>query len=387
MTPVPVEAKAAPAVAMPPGVERAWPEPTIMTPREAVRPRPSWQSPRYLVPSVAVLGLVVFGIYYAASTGSSSRREAEDQSRRAAVEQQRGTVEQLRTTVVAARDRASKADATALAVAVMSRAQAAQAEGERLSTAGDLAAATQAYRESAERYGEAERLAQVKREQRTAADAARVQMVAAKQRASTDAPDFARALETERQGSALYGLLSFPDATASFRAATELFAKAVPAPEPPKGPSVATTPSVPTAPIAPSPATVPGPANPRAEIRALLDTYVRAIETKNLALLQQVRPGLTADEINRMRAANEIKRSHKVDLKVDEITVNGDDARALGRHEDDIVLKEGQRIRQESKFVYTLKRRPRGWVIQEIREDAVQAPRGTRAPDRGARRP
>ena len=147
------------------------------------------------------------------------------------------------------------------------------------------------------------------------------------------------------------------------------------------------SPSVPVAPSAPA---APGAPNPRAEIRTVLDAYVRAIETKNLALLQQVRPGLTSDEINRMRVANDIKRSHKVDLKVDEITVNGDEAHATGRREDDISLKEGQRIRQESRFVYTLKRGTRGWTIQETREDALKAPRGTSATDaasRGTRRP
>ena len=392
-SPVPVEAKAPPVVPLPPVVPappvagRTWPEPAIVTPvapRPTGRPRSMWQSPRYLVPALAVLGLAVFGIYYAASTGGSARREAEDRARREAVaQQQRASLDQLRSTVVAARDRASKADAPALAVDVMSRAQAAQAEGERLSAGGDLPAATKAYQEAADRYGEAERQAQVKGEQRTSADAARAQMVVAKQRASANAPDYPRALEAERQANALYAQGSFPEATSSFRASGELFAKAVPAPEPPK----AVTPPAPSAPAAPP---APSAANPRGEIRALLDTYVRAIETKNLALLQQVRPGLSADEINRARARNEIKRSHKVDLKVDEITINGDEGKAAGRREDDITLKEGQRVRLESKFVYTVKRGPRGWVIQEVREDAVTAPHGTPATDpalRGGRRP
>ena len=393
-SPVPVEAKAAPIVARPSAFESARPAPSTIAPRRAGRVRPIWQSPRYLVPSVAVLLVAGFGTYYVASTVTSSRREAQDRSAREAAEQQRataqqqrGAVDQLRATMVAARDRATRADATALAGDVMSRAQAAQAEGERFSTAGDLTAATQAYQQAAARYGEAEQLALVKREQRTAADSARAQMVAAKQRASTSAPEFARALETERQGVAMYAQTSFTEAAAGFRAATELFAKALPPPEPPKAPAVAATPSVPVAPSAPA---APGAPNPRAEIRTVLDAYVRAIETKNLALLQQVRPGLTSDEINRMRVANDIKRSHKVDLKVDEITVNGDEAHATGRREDDISLKEGQRIRQESKFVYTLKRGTRGWTIQETREDALKAPRGTSATDaasRGTRRP
>ncbi len=395
-TPVPVEAKAAPVAATAPAAERARPEPSIVTPREVRRTRPIWQSSRYVVPSLAAAGLVVFGIYYAASTSSSAKRENQERSVREAADQQRAALDQLRAAVAAARDRASKADATVLAVAVMSRAQAAQAEGERFSTAGDVKAATQAYQEAANQYGEAERLAQVKREQRTAADAARAQMAAAKQRASADAPDFARAVESEKQGGAMYTQTSFPEATASFRAATELFAKAVPPAEPPRAPAGVSTPAAPapapapTVPPAASKPTAPTPSNPRAEVRATLDNYVRAVETKDIGLLRQVRPGLTDEEISRTRASNEIKRSQKVDLKVDEITINGDEAQAIGRREDVIILRDGQRLRQDLKFTYTLKRGSRGWVIQEAREYADKAPLGTKAPEptpRAVRRP
>ena len=278
--------------------------------------------------------------------------------------------------MAATRERASKADATTFAADVMSRAQAAQSDGERLAAAGDLKAATPAYQEASDRYAEAERIALGKREQRTAADSARTQMATAKQRASTEAADYARGVESERQGSTQYAQNSFAEAAASFRAAADLYAKAV---EPAK-------------PIDPPKAISPASsaANPRAEVRATLDSYVRAVETKDIGLLRQVRPGLTDEEINRTRASNEIKKSQKVDLKVDEITINGDQAQAVGRREDVIILKDGQRLRQDLKFTYTLKRGSRGWVIQEAREYAERAPLGTRAPDpapKGGRRP
>jgi len=400
-SPVPVEAKAPPFVPAPPTAERTRPEPEIGAPvaaRDAGRPRPIWQSPRYLLPFLAAAGLVVFGIYYAASTGSSARRATQEQAGREAAEQQRAALAELRTTVSAARDRATKAEATALAVDLMSRAEAAQGEGERLSTAGDLKAATQAYQDAANRFGEAERVALARRELRTAADGARAQMATAKQRASSDAPDFARALEAERQAGALYAQGSFTEAARSFRAAGDLYAKALPPPEPPKVASVppasaATAPAPPTpaSPSAPAAKTVPSTAsNPRAEVRAALDSYVRAVETKDIGLLRQVRPSLTDEEIARTRASYEIKRSQKVDLRVDEITINGDEAQAVGRREDVITLKDGQRLRQDLKFTYTLKRGSRGWVIQEAREYADRPPLGTRAPDpapKGARKP
>jgi hypothetical protein len=168
------------------------------------------------------------------------------------------------------------------------------------------------------------------------------------------------------------------------------------APVVPATPPAQSAPTPPAEPAAPSPPVVaskpaaPTPSNPRAEVRAALDSYVRAVETKDIGLLRQVRPGLTEEELGRTRASNEIKRSQKVDLKVDEITINGDEAQALGRREDVIILKDGQRLRQDLKFTYTLKRGPRGWVIQEAREYADKAPQGTRAAEptpRSGRRP
>ena len=343
-----------------PELERAQPPAPLTAPRAFGRPRLSAPARRYLTLSMAgglALALIAAAVWLAGG--------------RDAGRAQRENVEQLRGTVLAARDRAIKADAVALTQAVLSRAEAAQAEGERLSAAGNLAAATQAYQEAAERYGEAERQGQVKREQRTEADAARAGMGAAKQRASSDAADFPRAADLERKGNAAYAQLSFADATTSFRAAGELFAKALPAP---------------VAPPPPAPAAPPAPPNPRAAIRALLDNYVRAFETKDVELMRRVRPGLTDEELRRVRTLNEIKRSHKVDLRVYEITITGDEAEAQGRREDVVVLSSGQRLQTETKFAITLKHGSRGWVISEVRESADKPaetrPPATRAPRR-----
>jgi serine/threonine protein kinase len=331
-------------------------EPFTVQPRESGRPRPSGRARRYLVPSLAVLVLAACGLYYASSV--SSRRESEEHSQREAVEQLRGTA-------LAARDQAIKADARVLAPELFAKAQAAQAQGERLSGGRDLAAATKAHQEAADLYGEAERQARVKGEQRAAADAARAQMAAAKQRGSTDAADYAQALETERQGSSQYAQMSFTEAATSFRAATELFARAGGALEPPRIPSP------------------PIPPNPRAEVRALLDNWIRAAETKDIELYRRVCPACPD-----IRDSFAIKRSHKVDLRVDEITISGDEAQALGRREDVIILKDGQRVHNEHKFVYTLKQGPRGWVmIKEIREYANRPPVAPRTPDLPAPRP
>jgi Protein kinase domain len=309
-------------------------------------------------------------------------------SGRDATRAKREGLEQLRGTVAAARDRAIKAEAPALAPESLSRAEAAQAEGERLSTGQDLAGAAQAYQAASDRYGEAEKQAQTRREQRTEADAARARMAEEKQRAAPDAADFARAAELERQASALYAQRSFGEATTSFRAAGELFAKALPPPAPVPVPAPVAPASTAPTPAPQSPAAAPSPADPRAQIRALLESYVRSAETKDVDLLRRIRPTLSDDELRRVRASNEIKRSHKVDLRVYDITVTGDEAQAQGRREDVVVLSSGQRIQTETRFTYTLKRGARGWVINEVRESTDRAPVETRpAPPRTPRRP
>ena len=291
------------------------------------------------------------------------------------------SLEQLIATVAAARESAMKADASALAADLLSKADASRTEGERLWAARDTAGSTKAYQAAAERYGDAERQAQLKREQRTEADAARTKMAAEKQRASQDAADFGRALELERQGGTMYAQLAFSDATTSFRAAGELFAKAVPpaATTPTPAPPVVTAPAPavktpPAAPASPPAATATAPATgPHAEIRALLDSYVRAVETKDVEMLRRVRPNMTQKELNQVRVSNDVKRSHKLDLRIYNITINGDDAEVDGLREDVIVLNDaGQIYQTETPFSWTLKRGARGWVIDQLRESATR---------------
>ena len=46
--------------------------------------------------------------------------------------------------------------------------------------------------------------------------------------------------------------------------------------------------------------------------------------------------------------------------------------RTEGRREDMVVLSSGQRLQSETTFSYALKRGPRGWVIDQVRESASQ---------------
>jgi hypothetical protein len=375
-TPVPVTAR---TFSAPPTVEVERPRSTPFAP-PSYTPPISGRSRLSALPKRSLTLAAVGGVSLALIAGvvvwlSSGRDTGRDRWE---------SVAQLRTTVVAARDRATKAEAPALAAEPFSKAEAAQGDGERLSNASDLAGATQAYQTAVDRYGEAERQAQARQAQRAEADAARTRMAAEKLRATPDAADYARAAELERQGGALYTRQSFTEAGASFKAAGELFAKALPPSAPPSAPATR-PPAATPAPVAPAPVP-PAPIDAKTQIRTLLDSWVRATETKDVELLRRVRPSLSNDELVRVRQMNGIKRSHKVDLRIYDIALAGAEAQAQGRREDVIVLMSGQRIQTEAKVTFALKQGPRGWVISEIRESADRPPAESRPPARAPRR-
>ena len=306
--------------------------------------------------AMLVAGVVVAGVAVTMAWGRLSGDRGED-------------VKQIESGVTTARLAAINADAPALAGPALASADEKAGEAKRLVSAGRPGDALNAYRVAVDAYGEATRLAERNRAERTQADEARQALRAAKQRARPDHPEFITALERERQGEDLYGRLAFRDAGTSFAAATDLLARGavVVEPEPAKPPA--------TAPAAQTP--TPPPPRSNSDIQAVLDAYVKAIERKDLVALRTVRPGLTDADLQRWAASFEITRSRKVDLKVDDITVDAKGARATGRRRDTTVLTNGQTIQRNTRFVYTLSRGSRSWVLQEMNEveDGAPAPR------------
>jgi hypothetical protein len=173
------------------------------------------------------------------------------------------------------------------------------------------------------------------------ADQARERMLVEKQRARPDAGDFRAGVEEEQKGDSSYEAAAFKEAVGHFRAARGLFARAVGA----------------------APDTPPAGGDPRAEIRAVLDSYRQAIERKDVPLLQKVRPGLNAADI---RASFDQTKSHQVELAVQSIDVSGDQAEAKGRRRDVVVQPDGRTFRNESAFAFRLRRTPAGWVIDAV---------------------
>ncbi len=98
------------------------------------------------------------------------------------------------------------------------------------------------------------------------------------------------------------------------------------------------------------------------DVRRLIGSYERAIETKDLALFRSVKPNMSGDEKNRLQAAFSSIGSHEVTIKILSIEIQGEKAVAQLARRD---ILEGTIL---SSFPQTLKlvRRSEGWTIEAI---------------------
>ena len=252
-----------------------------------------------------------------------------------------GDVRAQAETTKGRREQALKAGAEALAKEAFDAAVSRHTEADRLARGASVTAAIPAYEDAASRYVEAEHRAAAAGGLKAQAEAARDRMQGEKRRARGEGPEFAQALVHERQGTEAYQRLAFAGAVEQFARAADLFAKAA----------------------APAPSL-----DPRDEIRAVLNTYVRAFETKDGKLLQAVRPGLKPEDLRRYNNIWDMVASFRIVLKVEQIDVRGDTAEVKGRREDVLIMKDGRREAGggERAFTFTLKRGRPGWTIDAV---------------------
>jgi serine/threonine protein kinase len=170
-----------------------------------------------------------------------------------------------------------------------------------------------------------------------------------------------------------------------------------PAPEPrPAQPQQPSAPS-PPAPARPEPQTpaAPAPANPAAAgatepsperretggagragavspvetddaaIRRTVQSYARAIETKDIALFRRLKPNMTGDEQRRIEDGFRAVASQQVNINILSVEVHGQDASVRLRRRDTIHAG-GREQTTESVQTMTLVRSGSGWVIREI---------------------
>jgi ketosteroid isomerase-like protein len=100
-------------------------------------------------------------------------------------------------------------------------------------------------------------------------------------------------------------------------------------------------------------------------IRRVIQTYARAIETRDLDLFRSVRPNLSANEESRLRASFEQVTSQQVSIEIRAIQVSG--ARATVRlARQDTIESGGRRQTVRTQQTLGLEKRPGGWVIVEL---------------------
>lgn len=100
-------------------------------------------------------------------------------------------------------------------------------------------------------------------------------------------------------------------------------------------------------------------------MRRALDTYERAVESKDVALFRSVRPTLSADEERRLRASFAQIEKQDIEMRVEQVTISGDTAEARVARVD-TVQTGGRAQTSRSTQTIRLARRGAGWIIVEL---------------------
>lgn len=145
-----------------------------------------------------------------------------------------------------------------------------------------------------------------------------------------------------------------------------------PAAEPPASapPRVEPLPERRAAPAEPAPIPAATPAIPARDsddtlVRRALDTYERAVESKDVALFRSVRPTLSADEERRLRASFAQIEKQDIEMRVEQVTISGDTAEVRVARVD-TVQTGGRAQTSRSTQTIRLARRGAGWIIVEL---------------------
>jgi serine/threonine protein kinase len=136
----------------------------------------------------------------------------------------------------------------------------------------------------------------------------------------------------------------------------------LPATPPPARPEPERRPAA-TPPPAPAPA--PPVEDDDAAIRRVVNTWARAIETKDLALYRTVKPNLTPAEQRTIQDGFRAVTSQRVTLTIQSIERHPQDAVVRLRRQD-VIQVSGRQQTTDSQQTMRLAKTPAGWVIREI---------------------
>jgi len=249
------------------------------------------------------------------------------------------------------RGEAVKADAEGLAKDVFESGRRKEAEADELARREDLPAAAQGYREAAKGYAAARDGAQdVLARTRVDADRARDEMQREKVGTRSGSSEYDKAVEQERKGNDAYDHRDFRGAAGQFKGARELYAKVKTPPSTPPPPK-------PLAPFTP---------DERGKIKAALDEFKVALESRDLAKLQRVWTGMTGPELSRQRDTFEDTGRYTFDFTVRATQIEGNVARVTLFRKDTLTARNGAIYYNETDATFILKRTQDRWTIDKI---------------------
>jgi hypothetical protein len=107
-------------------------------------------------------------------------------------------------------------------------------------------------------------------------------------------------------------------------------------------------------------------------IQNLLRTYTSALKERNLDALRRIWPTISAGQTRAIRAEFDHARSMRVELLDPRIDVKDDKAVVVARRHYAITTTEGTQLQSEAMTTLNLRRAPSGWVIEDIRYQAVR---------------
>jgi eukaryotic-like serine/threonine-protein kinase len=130
-------------------------------------------------------------------------------------------------------------------------------------------------------------------------------------------------------------------------------------------PAVAVPRPAPTPPQETAPAVVPSPV--AADIAPAVESYARAIESRDIAAIRRVYPGLTADQQHGFEQFFQSARNINVTFRVANVEGSGSsaDARLVGTYE--YTNSEGRAERQPVNFAASLRREGSSWRLVSVR--------------------
>ena len=98
-------------------------------------------------------------------------------------------------------------------------------------------------------------------------------------------------------------------------------------------------------------------------IQSTLETYVKALETKDLVLFKSVKPNTSSEEERRLKAAFEGVRSHTVEITIQSIALHGNEATVTASRRDTL----NKAIVSSFTQVFVLQKHEKAWNIVEMR--------------------